>query len=424
MFDTKHERPTAVRHLVRRVSWGVADQGISSTGNFVLGVVAAHNLEATEFGAFSLAFVTFGFVLSGSRGTSTDPLMVRFSGASGPAWRSAVAAASGTAWATGLLAGLVCLALGVLLPSQVGVAFIALAVGLPGILLQDSCRFAFFSCGRGDRAFVNDLLWTVLQLAALGALLATHSVNVLSCMLVFSLSATVAAGIAVLQVGVRPQVRLARRWLVDHRSLGTRYLVENVAIGGARQTRFFAVGVIAGLAAVGQIRAAEILMGPFMIVLAGIAQVSVPEAKHVLERSPRRLPAFCALLASGQALAALCWGAVIFVLPVGSVLLDGQWPGARPLILPVFLIIVLGCFENTAAAGLRALGAARRSLTSQLTNASCYLVGGILGAYLDDARGSCWGVALGLGVGLSTYWYQLHRGLTDYVSALRQEVSA
>lgn len=424
MPDTQRDRPTDLRPLVRRVGWGVADQGISSTGNFVLGVVAAHNLDATEFGAFSLAFVTFGFVLSGSRGTSTDPLMVRFSGASGPAWRSAVAAASGTAWATGLLAGLICLTIGMLLPPQVGVAFIALAVGLPGILLQDSCRFAFFSCGRGDRAFVNDLIWTVLQLAALGALLATHSVSVLSCMLAFSLSATVAAGIAVLQVGIRPQVRLARRWLVDHRSLGTRYLVENVAIGGARQTRFFAVGVIAGLAAVGQIRAAEILMGPFMIVLAGIAQVSVPEAKHVLERTPRRLPAFCVLLASGQALAALCWGAVIFLLPVGSVLLGGQWTGARPLILPVFLIIVLGCFESTAAAGLRALGAARRSLTAQLTNASSYLVGGILGAYLDGARGSCWGVVLGIGVGLATYWYQLRCGLADHLCAVQEEVLA
>jgi hypothetical protein len=39
---------------------------------------------------------------------------------------------------------------------------VALGFGLPGILLQDSYRFAYFAQGRGDKAFVNDLLWAVL----------------------------------------------------------------------------------------------------------------------------------------------------------------------------------------------------------------------------------------------------------------------
>jgi O-antigen/teichoic acid export membrane protein len=424
VFDTQHDRSTVLRHLVRRVGWGVADQGISSMGNFVLGIVAAHNLSATQFGAFSLAFVTFSFVLSGSRGPSTDPLMVRFSGPRSPAWRSAVAAASGTAWATGLVTGAGCLAVRLLLPWSVGAPFVALAVGLPGILLQDSYRFAFFSCGRGAGAFVNDLIWTVLQLAALGALLATGSVNAFTCMLAFSLTASVAAGIGLLQVGIRPQIRKVRPWLVDHRSLGTRYLVENVSIGGARQARFFAVGVIVDLAAVGQIRAAEILMGPFMIILAGIAQVSVPEAKQVLERAPRHLPRFCLFLASGQAGAALCWGAAITLLPVGPWLLDGLWDSARPLLLPVFLVVVLGCFENAAAAGLRAMAASRRSLTAQLTNAWCYLVAGTIGAYLGGALGSCWGVVLALVVGLATYWYQLRCALRAHLSTVEEGVFA
>jgi O-antigen/teichoic acid export membrane protein len=418
MFDTQLERPAALRQILRRVGWGVADQGVSSLGNFVLGVVAAHNLSATQFGAFSLAFVTFSFLLSGSRGASTDPLMVRFSGAESGPWSTAVAAASGTAWATGLATGLLCLVVGVLLPWHVGAGFIGLAVGVPGILLQDSYRFAFFSCGRGDRAFRNDLIWTLMQFATLGALLATDSVNVLTCMLAFSLTATVAAGIGLLQIGIRPRVSLVRGWLTDHKALGGRYLVENVSIGGARQVRMLAVGVIAGLAAVGQIRAAEILMGPFIIVLAGISQVSVPEAKQVLLRAPRRLPRFCVLLASSQAAAALCWGLAIAVLPVGHLLLgEHLWDPARKLLLPVLLILVIGCFENSAAAGLRAMGLARRSLAAQLTSAVCYFVGGTYGAYVAGALGSCWGAALGEVVGLLAWWYQLGRGLTEHLAS-------
>ena len=44
---------------VRRLGWGVADQGISSLSNFALGIVAASRWTPTEFGAFTLAFVTY-----------------------------------------------------------------------------------------------------------------------------------------------------------------------------------------------------------------------------------------------------------------------------------------------------------------------------------------------------------------------------
>ena len=418
MFDTELEAPAALRQLFRRVGWGVADQGVSSLGNFGLGIVAAHNLSVSQFGAFSLAFVTFSFIINASRGASTDPLMVRFSGAEGAAWSRAVAGASGTAWLTGLVSAVPCLLLGLALPWHVGAGFLGLALGLPGILLQDSYRFAFFSCGRGDRAFRNDLIWTLLQFAALGILLVTDSVSVLTCMLAFSGTATLAAGIGQLQIRIRPRVSLVRGWLADHKALGGRYLVENVSIGGARQARMMAVGLIAGLATVGQIRAAEILMGPFIIVLAGISQVSVPEAKQVLSRAPLRLARFCALLASGQAAAALCWGAAVFLLPVGPLLLADLWDPARKLLLPILVILVLGCFENTASAGLRAMGAARRSLAAQLTSASFYFLSGTLGAYLAGAQGSCWGVALGEAAGVLVWWSQLRRGIAHHLTTV------
>jgi hypothetical protein len=76
--------------------------------------------------------------------------------------RSFGSAATGTALAVGTVAGVLCIVAGLLLPGQVGPAFIALGVGLPGLALQDSWRFAFFACGRGSAAFLNDLFWTLL----------------------------------------------------------------------------------------------------------------------------------------------------------------------------------------------------------------------------------------------------------------------
>jgi glycosyltransferase involved in cell wall biosynthesis len=54
----------------------VADQGISSVSNFVVGLFVARNLGATSFGAFTLAFVTYTVVINAVRGLATGPLLV------------------------------------------------------------------------------------------------------------------------------------------------------------------------------------------------------------------------------------------------------------------------------------------------------------------------------------------------------------
>jgi hypothetical protein len=43
---------------------------------------------------------------------------------------------------------------------MVGSCFVALGLTLSGLMLQDSWRYAFFAAGQGQRAFVNDAIWT------------------------------------------------------------------------------------------------------------------------------------------------------------------------------------------------------------------------------------------------------------------------
>ena len=92
-------------HAARRIGWGLADQVVSSLTNFAVSIYVVHALGAVQFGAFSLAYVTYGFTLNASRGLATDPLMVRFSGTDLPTWRRAVAGCTGTAAVVGLAAG-------------------------------------------------------------------------------------------------------------------------------------------------------------------------------------------------------------------------------------------------------------------------------------------------------------------------------
>ena len=170
-----HGRPTIatfrrlLRHAGRRLGWGVADQAVSSLTNFAVVIYVARAVGAAQFGAFSLAYVTYGFALNASRGLATDPLLVRFSGVDVPTWRRAVAGCTGTAAAVGLVTGGCVLVAAALLDGTVKLAFLALGLTLPGLLLQDSWRYAFFALGRGSQAALNDLVWASVLVPATGA---------------------------------------------------------------------------------------------------------------------------------------------------------------------------------------------------------------------------------------------------------------
>ena len=89
------------------------------------------------------------------------------------------------------------------------------------------------------------------------------------------------------QARTLPRPLRGLEWLRDHHELSVRYLIENVSISGASQLRSFVVGAVAGLAAVGYVRASEILMGPFLVVLMGESvKLLFPKLRECSTRTP------------------------------------------------------------------------------------------------------------------------------------------
>ncbi|MFP1624613.1 hypothetical protein ACLB9X_05250 [Streptomyces sp. 5K101] len=410
---TRPKAATARRAIVGRLSWGLADQAASSMTNFAVGIYVARSLGLTAFGVFSLAWVTYGVVLSVSRGLATDPLVVRFSGVPDWSWRGAVARSSGTALGVGAAIGAACLVVGLAVGGSVGPAFACLGVMLPGLLLQDAWRYSFFAAGAGRKAFVNDLVWGVALVPAM--VMVARVGSVAAFVLAWGGSAAVAAVYGCLQSGIRPRLTGVREWLREHRDLGTRYLVENSCVSGASQLRAYGLGAIVGVGAVGVVRGAELLLGPFLAVLMGLSLVTVAEAARVLRRAPHRLARFCLLLGAGQAAAALLWGAALLLVPdrVGELVLGGVWHSAAELIVPATLGVAGAGLGTSAAAGLRALGAARRSLRSQLFASACYVIGGLGGAPVAGTVGSAWGVAAATVSGSAVWWLHLRSALRE-----------
>lgn len=411
--EEKTARPTAKRAILGRLSWGLADQAASSLSNFAVGIYVARSLGLTAFGVFSLAWVTYGVVLSVSRGLATDPLVVRFSGVSDASWRGAVARSSGTALGVGVVIGAVCLVIGLALGGQVGPAFAGLGVMLPGLLVQDAWRYSFFAAGNGRKAFVNDVVWGVALVPAM--VVAARVGTVTAFVLAWGASATVAAVYGCFQSGIRPRLTGAREWLHEHRDLSYRYLVENVGVSGASQLRAYGLGVIVAVSAVGVIRGAELLLGPFLAVLMGLTLVTVAEAARMLRQAPHRLGRFCLYLGVGQAVGALLWGSVLLLMPdrLGELILGDVWSSASAIIVPVTLGVAGAGLGTGAAAGLRALAAARRSLRCQLFASTFYVCGGLGGAFLAGTAGSAWGVAAAAACSSAVWWQQLRSALRE-----------
>jgi O-antigen/teichoic acid export membrane protein len=405
-----------VRQMSRRLSWGLADQAMSTLTNYLLSIYIVRTLGAVQFGAFSLAYVTYGFAINASRGVSIEPLLIRFSGTILPTWRRATAASTGTALLVGLILGTCALATGLLVGDTTALAFVALGLTLPGLMLQDSWRYAFFALGRGHHAFINDTIWALVQIPALVLLRMTGHANVFWFVLAWGMAATAAAAIAPLQAGVVPRLTGSAGWLWRHRDLGPRYVAENTGGNASGTLQTYAVSYILGLAAVGYIQASNVLMGPMRIVFLGISLITLPEAARLLRRSPQRLPLFCAAVSAGSALLALAWGAMLLLaLPggLGHLMLGSIWRPTYPLVLPATLLLMAGCVTTGPLLGMHAMGTARRSLravigTSVIT-LSCALVGAVTGGTLGTMRFA----AAGAWLGTLLFWWQLRQAVHE-----------
>ena len=402
---------------VRRLGWGVSDQGISSLSNFALGLFVARSFGASNFGAFTLAYITYTFVINAARGLATDPLLVRYSGDVGRRWRRATSAATGTALLVGAAAGVICFLAGLLLPDPLGPVFMALGIGLPGShpsgqlpvrFLRDRAR----GCPHSSTICSGPCCWFRLSscctAAGTGAPLAVCSssgvpLRWLLCWAPYRRGSC--------------HARSGLWWLRSHRQTISSLSHREPQISGAVRLRSFVLGAVAGLAAVGYVRASEILMGPFLVVLMGLSQVAVPEASRVFHRNSGRLARFCFVLGGSQAAAAIVWGVLImtiFPLGPGPALLKELWMPTSQLIPAITVTVAAASFTTAATAGLRAMGVARRSLRAQLTGSTAYVVCGPIGAILGGAVGASWGVTVAQVFAALVWWHQLRSALADH----------
>lgn len=385
-----------LRAAFERFGWGVADQALSSLTNLALGVMVARSVSTRDFGAFSIAFLIYMSALGLSRALASNPLVVRFSTGSIEEWRAAARSAGGAAVALGVAVGLGCIGVGLLLEGTLGAALPPLGLTLPGLLLQDTWRFAFFARSTGKAAFLNDLAWAAVLFPGLGALIAFGHSTVGWIVLVWGGAAIVAALLGVLQAGTVPDPRAVWSWWRTHSDLSVRYAGEFAVASGANQSALYGIGAISGLASVGAIRGTALLLGPMNVLFAGLTLTAVPHGARVLLHSTQRLYRTSVYLSAGIATIAALWGGVLLLIPssAGRALLYETWAPARELVLALTIMTVGRGMTLGAIVGLRALAEPKRSLRARSISSAAVLVGGIVGVAIADAEGAAWGFAI------------------------------
>jgi O-antigen/teichoic acid export membrane protein len=389
-------RRLSASSLVRRAGWSAVDQGLSSLSNVALGVLLARELTREAFGAYGLAFAAYALVLSATRGLVSSVLQIRFTAAEPSSQRGALRDSSGASLVVALAVAAPAVLLSRLVGGPVGVALLAMAVTLPGLLVQDSLRLALLTVGRARAAAANDLVWVALELPVLAVLLWQDSVSLGRAVTVWGGAACVAALVGVFQAGVVPSVRRGVGWLTTHRDLGLPMFAEFLLIAAVGPATLLLAGAVTDLREVAALRAAEVLLSPVNLLFGAAVLIVVPEAARVLSTRPDRLPRVLRTGGWAFATVAISFGLVVVLLPdgVGEAVVGDNWRPSRTVVLPLAFHAAATGLMTSWLAGLRVLEAARDALVVRVVLTPPYLVGALLGLVWSGAGGAAVAMAV------------------------------
>lgn len=389
-------RRRTLARLARRASWNVIDQALSSASNLALSVLVARSVDSEAFGAFTVSFTVYSVAVLCSRAVVSQPLMVRFSGADPGPFRTAAGGSTGAATGLGILLGAVVLAAGLAIGGGVGTALLVMALLLPGLLLQDAWRMAFFAQRRPELATLIDAVWIVLQFAAVALLLATGTDSVVPFVLSWGLAAAVAGVLGAQRGRTPPRLAAAMSFLRAHWDLTAWLLFEAVLLQGAYQGALLLVGAFGTLSDVGALRGAQVVLGPMTLLATSAVAFGVPELSRRGYLSARHRTLAAAGLGGALAVIGVVWGALALLLPDawGEALLGDSWDGVRAVLLATLVGQVANLLSVGPSCVVHAMGKSLSTFRIHLAVSVMLLVFGMAGLWAGGAVGAAYGFAV------------------------------
>jgi O-antigen/teichoic acid export membrane protein len=403
----------------RRIAWVIADQVVASILNFGIALFVAREVSPAAFGAFAISFTIYLLCLGLSRSCASAPLGIRFSTESHSRWQTAAANAGGLALTIGFLGTLLLLSAGLVVGLSaplIGKCLASLAIVLPGLLVQDHWRYAFFARGKPAHTLLIDLVWVLSLVAFLICASLLFEITPWIVIFAWGLSATLAACVGALCAGTTPHLSRGVSWARDQRDLIPSLAGEFALSSGLSQALTFIVAFVGGLGAAGALRGAQVLFGPVNVVVLAAHSVALPEGARLRKRGTKWLQVGMYGTSTAIVLAALAWGLILTLLlpaDLGRSLLGDTWDGAEA-VLPASMALMATLGAATGAVvGLRVLEQPQRILRLRALSAPLLILGGTLGAFVAGAPGAVWGQCLPLAALVTAWWLQFREVATD-----------
>src|SRR4029079_10777536 len=139
-------------------------------------------------------------------------LQMRYSSAVPEQQRAEIGRVTGFVLPVSVMVGLLMALIGVAVSGSVAASLLALAVVIPALLLQDTCRMAMFTIGKPAWAAVIDAAWIVAQRALISVLLFSCHDQVWPLILAWGAAAGLSAVLGMMLLRVRPSIREAIVW--------------------------------------------------------------------------------------------------------------------------------------------------------------------------------------------------------------------
>jgi O-antigen/teichoic acid export membrane protein len=239
--------------------------------------------------------------------------------------------------------------------------------------------------------------------------------------LAWGLGGLVGAVVAAILLRLVPGLRRSRSWFVDNGDLAARYAFDDFASQGTQQLTNFVVAGFAGLKDVGALRGAQSAFAPPSILGLGVQGAATPELVRALRRSTKKLHRDVLGLSAGLATFSLVWGVVTLTVPdsVGQQLFGDTWQAAQPLLIYYCVAQVANGLRTGPEAGLRALGAADRTVRARVWVSMIGVAGQVAGALVAGALGVAVATAI-IKPFQMVIWYLYYRGARYQAAATGQ----
>jgi O-antigen/teichoic acid export membrane protein len=396
-----------------QIAWSAADQGLVSVSNFLVALLVGRWLGPEEYGVFALCYALWVAAMAFSRSAVVQPFVV--------AQRSdASANRADTGFRSLAMSATILLAVGtamvvcfaaIVSSAPMRTPLLALAAGLPALLVQDAWRLFNIAGGRASHALLSDWAWTTATLTALVVLQRTGTLTPTTAVLAWSGGAFLGAVPAWLARGGRFAPRKAARALRESLPLIRGFASAEVLYQIGLQAVLWITAALLTPAAVGLLRAAQtLLMPPRLMVMAGEFLV-LPRVADRGRSSGLRLAAHYALLNAG---ATLGWGVLLVAAwtlgkPPLETVFGTPFSGWELLLVPLLLQTLFASIGQAAGVALKGH---RRSRALVRLAASMLVVRLALvsvGIWAYGLWGAAWAIALADLIQLLFGWWAAAR---------------